>query len=239
MIMTGMTTFDKTLDMRGSGKLKEFRALRTKLPNVYFAKGAPLHTVHLPSTITTLELIENTELTNIITDKNVVNNICYLDSNGVAQYANPSTYRGLYIEGVTDYTSSNANAGHALSSLVIEGGGLKYGSYALLSNLVSLKKSATENKSLRISLKDVVWTPYTQIEQGTPYTEPITGHSYWKLNDHSMYDAYTYDANTWDSDVLNGLIYDYDSYLGNDRLANIANLTILNSIIELFERQNG
>ena len=239
MVMTGMTTFDKTLDMRGSGKLKEFRALRTKLPNVYFAKGAPLHTVHLPSTITTLELIENTELTNIITDKNVVNNICYLDSNGVAQYANPSTYRGLYIEGVTDYTSSNANAGHALSSLVIEGGGLKYGSYALLSNLVSLKKSATENKSLRISLKDVVWTPYTQIEQGTPYTEPITGHSYWKLNDHSMYDAYTYDANTWDSDVLNGLIYDYDSYLGNDRLANIANLTVLNSIIELFERQNG
>jgi hypothetical protein len=160
MVMTGMTTFDKTLDMRGSGKLKEFRALRTKLPNVYFAKGAPLHTVHLPNTITTLELIENTELTNIITDKNVTN-ICSLDSNGVAQYADPATYRGLYIEGITDYTSSNANAGHALSSLVIEGGGLGYGSYTILDNLVKLKKSATENKSLRISLKDVHWTPFT------------------------------------------------------------------------------
>ena len=101
MIMTGMTTFDKTLDMQGSGKLKEFRGLRTKIPNVYFAKGAPLHTVHLPNTITTLELIENGELTNIITDKSIVNNICVLDENGVAQYADPITYRGLYLEDIT------------------------------------------------------------------------------------------------------------------------------------------
>ena len=162
MVMTGMTTFDKTLDMRGSGKLKEFRALRTKVPNVYFAKGAPLHTVHLPNTLTTLELIENTELTNIITNKNVVNNICTLNSStGEAEYADPSTYRGLYLEDITDYATANANAGHALSSLVIEGGGLGFGSYTILENLVKLKYNAENNKTLRISLKDVNWTPYT------------------------------------------------------------------------------
>ena len=236
VVMTGMTTFDKTLDMQGSGKLKEFRALRTKLPNVYFAKGAPLHTVHLPNTITTLELIENTDLTNIITNKNVVN-ICSLDNNGVAVYNDPSTYRGLYLEGITDYTSANLNAGHTLSSLVIEGGGLGYGSYTILDNLIKLKKSATENKSLRISLKDIVWTPYTQVEQGNVYETLPTGQSYAKLNDHGKFDDYIYNEETWNSDVLNGLIYTYSSALG---ITNpIKNLTVLNSIIDLYERNNG
>ena len=231
MVMTGMTTFDKTLDMRGSGKLKEFRALRTKVPNVYFAKGAPLHTVHLPNTLTTLELIENTELTNIITNKNVVNNICTLNSStGEAEYADPSTYRGLYLEDITDYATANANAGHALSSLVIEGGGLGFGSYTILENLVKLKYNAENNKTLRISLKDVNWTPYTQVEYGTPYNSSI---QYYELTDHNTYQAcasYTDNESKWDTDTLNGVIYTLDTYLYN--LNPIRNLNVLDQLIE-------
>jgi len=35
---------------------------------------------------------------------------------GKYNYQDPSTYRGLYIEGVTDYTPSKANLGHNLST---------------------------------------------------------------------------------------------------------------------------
>jgi len=231
-----MTTFDKTLDMQGSGKLKEFRALRTKLPNVYFAKGAPLHTVHLPKTLGTLELIENTNLSNIITDSSKVQ-ICDL-VDGVAVYKDPDEYRGLYIEGITDYTTDKLGTGHTLSSLVIEGGNLGFDSYKLLANLVNLKATATEDNTLRMSLKDVVWTPYTLVEAGEAYNSNLPiGKSYTKLNDHSKFDEYIYDENTWEADTLNGLIYIYDSVLG---LANpIKDLSILNSIINLYVDKNG
>ena len=238
VVLTGMTTFDKTLDMQGSGKLKEFRALKTKLPNVYFAKGAPLHTVHLPNTLSTLELIEHNELTKIITNKNLTN-VCSLDSNGVAVYEDPNTYRGLYIEGITDYTSSNTNAGHQLSSLVIEGGGLGYGSYQILSNLVALKSGASENKTLRLSLKDVVWTPYTQVEQGAPHVDLPATQSYAKLNDHSKFENYTYNSATWDTDVLNGVVYIYDAAIAQEHGRTITNLSLLNSIINLYTKNNN
>ena len=58
--------------MDGSEKLEEFRALSTALPSVSFANGAPLHTVHLPNTITSLSLVENNALTKILTSKPVV-----------------------------------------------------------------------------------------------------------------------------------------------------------------------
>ena len=229
MVMTGMTKFDKTIDMQGSGKLQEFRALNTKLPSVYFASGAPLHTVHLPSTINSLELIENTDLTNIIRSRPIV---CTLE-NGTAVYADPDDYKGLYLEGITDYTSSNANAGCVLSDLVIEGGSLGTDSYSLLMNLINLKRNATANNSLRLSLKDVVWTPYTLVEYGSEYNS-VNAALYYELTDHSTYKPYTYvDSETWLADTLNGIVYIFNSqaYGGHP----ILSLGFLNTLIGLHD----
>ena len=289
MVMTGMTTFDKTLDMQGSAKLQEFRALNTKIPGVYFASGAPLHTVHLPSSVNSLELIENNDLTRILTSKPTV---CTLDNEGVAHYTDAATYRGLYLEGITDYTNANANAGATLSSLVIEGSALKFDSYRLLMNLINLKQNATKvigymsqdtfnaipstsrdprglyvingltynlsdnmisnledeqnaggtliqvskfmNHTLKLSLKDVSWTPYVQVEYGATYDSSNSGR-YYILTDHSSYSFYTYTtAEAWQEDTLNGNIY----YLQDSALYSsnpITSLNFLNTLISLHD----
>jgi hypothetical protein len=134
MILTGLTNLDKTIDISGSAKLQEFRALRTNIPNVYFAEGAPIHTIHLPSSIRSINISQDKELTNILTTRPVV---CTLDSEGKAVYANPSTYRGLYVEGLTDATTQGAD--HSVASLSINGGGMGYSSYQLLQKLVLVK----------------------------------------------------------------------------------------------------
>ena len=159
IVLTGLTALGESQVVTGSEKLREFRALNTNLPNVYFADGAPLHTVHLPSSLQTLKLISADELTSVLTSPPQI--FREFDENGVAIFNNPSTYRGLYIQGVTDYTSGHG--GHTLSQLIIEGGNLGYGSYVVLRNLVELKNGATENKNLSISLKDVYWCPYNQV----------------------------------------------------------------------------
>ena len=203
IVMTGMTSFDKTLDVSGSEKLQEFRALRTGIPSVYFADGAPLHTIHLPSTIQTLKLVEPGELTRILTSVPVVATL----ENGEAVYADPATYRGLYIEGVTDY--STGHPGHKLNQLIIEGGSLGYDSYTILNNLVQLKNGATENTTLSASLKDVYWCPYTQVQYGDSKDNNTT---YYILTDHNTFATYTDNSNeSWEFNTLNGLIYTFDA----------------------------
>ena len=205
IVMTGMTTFDKTLDVSGSEKLQEFRALRTALPSVYFADGAPLHTIHLPSSLETLKLIETNELTNIITSTPQV--FKQFDENGVAEFYEPATYRGLYVQGATDYVSGSP--GHKLNQLIIEGGGLGYGSYTLLKNLVNAKAAASTNNTLSISLKDVYWCPYEQVQYGETR---LDGINYYILTDHNTFASYTdTNAQNWDFNTLNGLIYTYNS----------------------------
>ncbi len=206
MVLSNMQTFDKTIDIQGSEKIQEFRALNTIIPSVYFADGAPLHTVHLPSTITTLKLVENKDLTNILITKPVVATL----DNGVASYANPNTYRGLYLENITDYNNSLANTGHAMNTIIIEGGGLGYNSYTILNNLIKLKDNAESNNLLNISIKDVSWTPYEIVESGEYWNQSTT---YYKLTDHSSFEPYNYNTirPNWAADTLNGLIYTYNN----------------------------
>jgi hypothetical protein len=54
-----LNEFNKVLNLVGSEKLQEFRALGSIIERVNFAPGAPLHTVHLPATMTTISLIQN------------------------------------------------------------------------------------------------------------------------------------------------------------------------------------
>lgn len=210
IIFTGITSLQGTVDTQGSEKLEEFRSLNTGLQNVYFANGAPLHTIHLPSTIQTLQLVENADLTKILTTKPVVATL----DNGVAIYSDPAAYRGLYLEGITDYTSAAAGQGHNLNSLIIQGGGLGYGSYKILENLIALKTGASTNKGLVVSLKDVKWSPYEQVEEGSPY---VAGTEYYLLTDHSTFKTFTYTTVAdWNYKVLNGKIYTYNENYNKD-----------------------
>jgi len=43
-----LESFSKELNLTGSSKLQEFRALGSIIERINFAPGAPLHTVHLP-----------------------------------------------------------------------------------------------------------------------------------------------------------------------------------------------
>lgn len=246
-IFSNMTTFNKSVDMRGSEKLEEFRALNTALQSVYFANGAPLHTVHLPRSITVLELIEHNDLTNILNTVPVVAkwvdkttretvattsaayNALADKSNIEVEYSPADSYRGLYLENITDYNSSLASTGHNISTLVIEGGKLGYGSYTILDNLVKLKRNATANSMLAASLKNVVWTPYTVVIYGEEYD---ANETYYELTDHSTFVPYTYNEATWANDTLNGVIYTYDNTMDSNV---ITDTSLLDFFIEEYE----
>jgi len=80
---------------------------------------------------------------------------------------------------------------------------------------------------LSISLKEVAWTPYIVVESGEPYDDQET---YYKLNDHSMFESYTpADNDEWARDTLNSLIYTYDSSVNKDI---ITDTSLLDKLIE-------
>lgn len=220
MILTNLRTLNKTIDITGSAKLREFRALGTQIPNVYFADGAPLDTVHLPNTIVTLSLIENENLNRILTSAPVIKSFDAINTSQL-NIADPETYKGLYLEGITDYNYDPSNPyptttlGHSLNTVVIEGNGLRYGSYLIMRNLVSLKKNASSaTRNLYARFNDVQWSPYEAVEYGEDYNANIT---YYKLTDHSSFEDYNhaagfvYNASDWATDTLNGRIFTYRS----------------------------
>lgn len=100
IILSNMRGLNFNLDVRSPDKLKEFRALGTNLTYVLFAEGAPLDTVHLPSTVNRLEFVQNKNLTRILTEQPVVADMV----NGELVYRDHSTYEGLFIDGLTNYT---------------------------------------------------------------------------------------------------------------------------------------
>ena len=209
VILSNIGSLNGGVNFSGSGKLNEFRALGTNLSNAVFAPGAPLAIIHLPRTISAFEIEEASNLTKLISSTPIVGD--YDAQNNVFTYRDPSTYEGLYIEGVTDLdinnipkTSENVPTGHILSRLNIKGGNLGYNSYILLRNLVALKNGATSGNKLGINLEKVHWTPYDLVEYG----EPQTTGPYYKLNDHGFYELYTgTDASDWDNLTLNEKIF--------------------------------
>jgi hypothetical protein len=130
MVLTGVTSLNTSLDIGGSEKLKEFRALRTNIRGVTFADGVQAEIIHLPDTITFFELIEPTALSKIIEAPQIIR----VDENtGYNVYA-----PGLYIQGVTDHEKASETL---IDSYKIVGGQLGYDSYKLLKNLVDIKIS--------------------------------------------------------------------------------------------------
>lgn len=225
-----LSAFNKELNLTGSAKLQEFRALGSIIERINFAAGAPLHTVHLPETITTVSLVQHQELKDILTSPPVI--VTYNALEGYV-YNDPDNYRGLYIEGVTDYTSANAGHGHKLVTLEVSGGGLGYNSYKILENLYHLKTGASSNQYLQASLTDVQWTPYEQVEYGTPYS---TNQTYYLLNDHSTFEEFVFEtAQDWNTKLLNGKIYIYNSEYDGTEENTIQNLNLLDAFIAEYE----
>ena len=219
-----LTDFGRSVDLSKSAKLTEFKALESTLTTVTFAPGAPLDTVLLPRTLSILTLIEHQQLTNILTNKPRL--IIKNTETGIYERQPAESYKGLYIEDVTDYSNDNAGKGHSLGTVQIDGGKLEYGSYKILENLVKLKTNAQSNKNLGIFYYNVHWSPYFLVEKGTPYDGTIT---YYLLNDHGLYQSYAYTtADQWTSDLVNEIVYTYDENADKDT---IQNLDMLDSFI--------
>lgn len=206
VILTGLTNLVDSIDLSASPKLQEFRALNTPITNVSFAAGAPLHTIHLPNTVTALAITEATDLNKLISTTPIIGD--YDAENNVFTPRDPETYRGLYIQDVTDVTSAKYGTGHKLQNLIINGGNMGYESYKLLNNLVKIKQGATANNILRVNLTNVQWTPYTLVPYGEAQNLNTT---YYYLTDHSTYEEYEGTSPTdWNSYTLNEKIYTFN-----------------------------
>ena len=219
-----LSDFGRAVDLSSSAKLQEFKALDSTLTTVQFAPGAPLHTILLPKSTTLLTLIGHQELTNILTStpQPIIKNV----ETGEYEQQPASSYRGLYIEDVTDYISAKAGQGHNLGTIQIDGGKLEYGSYKILDNLVKLKTNAESNKDLSIFYYNVHWSPYNLVEKGTSHNEQET---YYELNDHGKYQIYAYTTeDAWTNALVNETIYTLDSEAEQNT---ITNLNLLDSFI--------
>ena len=209
VVLTGVSALSGSIDITGSEKLKEFRALGTNIAGATFADGVQVETVHLPNTIKFIEFIEPVSLQNILTSS---------ASNGVDLKTGYNTYApGLFIEGVTDITGTiPADTTTLIDKYVITGGNMGYDSYKLLDRLIGIKKVMQNNteidfetysKNLTIALRDVNWTPYRLVAHGETVDRT---KSYKKLTENSTLEDYI-PGGTWQSDTLNQLIYEVDA----------------------------
>lgn len=69
VVISNLSSLNFGVDVSGSEKLKEFRALGTNIPSVALADGVQIETLHLPSTINALNLTEPTSLTEVLDEK--------------------------------------------------------------------------------------------------------------------------------------------------------------------------
>lgn len=223
VILTNMGALSEAIDLSGSEKLQEFRALGTQIQGISFADGAPLTTVHLPKTVNGLALAEAKNLTRILDSRPVIRKSIAEGS----EFYDHSTYEGLYIEDITDVDNSevtldligsayvwqhldNVQSESNLMNLRIKGGNLKYESYKLLLKAIAAKeKNASSGIRLKIDLEDINWCPYTQLSIYDEY-EPENANHYYQATDHSTFVPYIYDDSTWMQLLKNGKIYYYE-----------------------------
>lgn len=236
VILTNMGALSESINLSGSEKLQEFRALGTQIQGITFANGAPLTTVHLPKTVNGLMLTEPKNLTRILTSRPLVRKPI---AEGSVFYDH-STYEGLYVEGITDVDDSNVtldfvNSAYVwqhldnvqsdsnLMNLSIKGGNLKYESYKLLMKAIAAKeKNATAGTRLKIELEDINWCPYTQLSIYDEYDNSNASH-YYQATDHSTFIPYEYNENNWEQFLKNGKIYYYE-HQEDENIINSLNL---------------
>ena len=205
VVLTGVVSLSGAIDVTGSEKLKEFRALGTNISGATFADGVQAEVIHLPNTVTFIEFTEPVALENIVAAPEVKE---------VDETTGYNVYKpGLYIQGVTDADKADTTL---INKYVVTGGNMGYDSYKLLQNLVEIKQGMQDNasldtekysKSLAISLKEVDWTPYRLVMSGE---DPIDGVAYKKVTENSTLENYTPDSK-WATYTLNQLIYEVNA----------------------------
>ena len=223
VILTNMGALSEAIDLSGSEKLQEFRALGTQIQGISLAEGAPLTTVHLPKTVNGLALAESKNLTKILDSRPVIRKPIAEGS----EFYDHSTYEGLYIEDITDVDNSavtldlvsnvyvwqnldNVHSDSSLMNLSIKGGNLKYESYKLLLKAIAAKeKNAASGIRLKIDFEDINWCPYTQLSIYDEY-ESVNASHYYQATDHSTFVPYVYNEATWMQLLKNGKIYYYE-----------------------------
>ena len=224
VILTNMGALSEAIDLSGSEKLQEFRALGTQIQGISFAEGAPLTTIHLPKTVNGLSLVETKNLTKILTSRPIVRKSIAQGS----EFYDHSTYEGLYIEDITDIDNSqvtldligsayiwqhldNVQSESNLMNLSIKGGNLKYESYKLLLKAIAAKeKNPSSGIRLKIDFEDINWCPYTQLSIYDEY-DINNSDKYYQATDHSTFIPYNYNKETWDQMLKNGKIYYYEA----------------------------
>ena len=233
VVLTNVTSLSADMDISGSEKLKEFRAIGTNIAGVTFADGVQLETLYLPNTITYLSLIEPVSLSGLLTQNTPVLNedgeTIKLDSSGY--YVFP---KGIYLEGITD----NADDKTRINNFTITGGQMGYDSYRILKRLVEVKQEmqtadnlgADYSLNLSASLKDVEWTPYRLVISGEAVD---ASKSYKKITENSTLENYTPDEN-WAEFTLNQLIYEVDA--NKDQEKDVINDL---SLLDLFLDENN
>lgn len=202
---------DKTLDLSGSEKLQNFRAVGSNFTQIKFASGVALNTLYLPSTITELKLTEARQLKNIIATHTTPTH----DKKTDTLTAEP----GLYIEHFTDYLPGNPN-GKSLSDAdcicgintlsIIDAANMGYDAYKLLLGYYQ-KRNADKNAS-SVAMTELDATPYKKVDNGSIYN---SNRKYYVDNYHLGLEEYTYDASTWDNAIKNGILFVLDESVTN------------------------
>jgi hypothetical protein len=193
-----VSTGSPVLDFSSCEKLQDFRATGSNFVQFKFAEGVALHTLYLPSTITSLELIEANLLTKVLKTYTPPKR------NALKQLeAEP----GLWLEGLFDGTDATS-----LHTLNFKGGSLGYGSYEFLSKLYDVRQR--KPVTTKVQMTDVKWTPYTLLLEGDTYDKQHP-ELYFRDDGHMGLVAYTYDENAFEAQVLNGELYKLDKSLEN------------------------
>ena len=182
----------QTLDFSSSEKLQSFRAVRSNIQNIVFAEGVALNTLHIPKTLTNLNLVEASQLKNLVTS---------YEAPTEENFSTWTPPAGLYIEDLTNNLDTATETG--LNVLSINGDYFGYDSYKLLKALTRIKLQPNQGQ-LQISLRGVNWMPYEKLTEGYTYN---ASEEYYKDNGHYGLDAWTWDAAEWDSLLIDGKLF--------------------------------
>lgn len=225
VLLNGVDSYVDPLDLSGSEKLEELRALRTNFSGFIFADGVQLKTLHLPASTTSLKLVEPTSLVTVLDQ-------AYDDPTSLT-----GPREGLYLEGLTNKTNISPNDVTHLNNYSIDGGNFGYGSYEILKKLVDIKTaminnstlSSVYNKVTNINLTDVDWTPYKQVVYGEPFNATKT---YYQDNKHFGFAAYTEGESGWEFNTSNGYLYEYVS---NEKSNIINSFDVLKTFVDNYK----
>lgn len=223
VVLNGLGGLTAPVDVTGSEKLKEFRALRTKITGVQLADGVQIETLHLPESVTTLKLTEPVALKNILTSPTS-------EEDGATVYN-----KGLYIENLTDVDMVLPTSTTHLNEINITGGNFGYDSYKLLDKTVKIKQAMQSNAALgtgfdkktNVSLTNVQWSPYTVVEYGEPFDSNTV---YYQDNDRFELVKYTGGEENWEFNTSNDKIYTYTPDATNE--ATIIDLKLFKVFID-------